>query len=106
MSDPIEFDSERREYRARYDPEAVAPSVAVIDVVRTVFDDERDPRPLYEVVDPDALDSLLESRSNRDRRDPISVSFPYAGVRVTVTSDGRITVRPIADGRAEGDGGR
>lgn len=42
--------------------------------------------PLYETVDPDALDSLVD-----DLRDG-EVAFDYAGYRVTVTSDGTITL--------------
>ena len=98
----IEFDADELVYRAEYDPETKAPSVAVVDVVERVCDE--DPaEPLYAVVDPDALDSLLESRSTRDRRGPPSVSFPYAGARVTVTADGRITVRPGANDRPDTD---
>ena len=97
MDNPIEtveFDAETRRYHAEYDPGSVAPSVAVIDVVRSVFDEGTTREPLYAVVDPDALDRLLETRPGDDRCEPRTVSFPYARMGVTVTSDGRITIRP------------
>ena len=92
----VEFDVDERVYRAEYDPAETAPSVAVVDLVERVRGGEstRDLPPLYEIVDPDALDSLLESRANRSGRSRRSVSFRYGDAKVTVTSDGRIAVRP------------
>ncbi|QRV14694.1 hypothetical protein JMJ58_17470 [Haloterrigena salifodinae] len=91
-SGPVEFDVESWRYRAQYDFETTAPSVAVVDVIETVFDDERDRGPLYDVVDPEALDRLLESDSGRDRRGPRSASFRYRGALVTVVSDGSVVI--------------
>ncbi|ELZ18053.1 hypothetical protein C477_12632 [Haloterrigena salina JCM 13891] len=91
-SGPVEFDVESRRYRAQYDFEATAPSVAVVDAVETVFDDERDRGPLYDAVDPEALDRLLETDPERDRRGPRSASFRYRGALVTVVSDGSVVI--------------
>lgn len=44
-------------------------------------------RLLSDVVDPDALDTLLRSE---DRE--VTVTFPYMGYRVRVESDGRVEV--------------
>lgn len=88
----VEFDVETRQYRARYDFEMTAPSVAVADVLETVFDDKRGREPLYDAIDPGALDRLLEGDTERDRHGPRSVSFRYRGALVTVVSDGSIVV--------------
>lgn len=63
-------------------------SSSVIDAVAT--DCGADPLeldPLYEVIDPDALDAMF-----RGRDAPGSVSFVYAGRQVTVTADGEVAV--------------
>lgn len=55
----------------------------VIQVVAAARDvDATDLEPLYNVVDPDALDSLLSCSD-----DSVEISFEYAGCEVTVTSD-------------------
>jgi len=43
--------------------------------------------PLYNVVDPEALEALLES-------DSVEVTFTYAGYTVTVHSGGTVRVKP------------
>jgi len=55
-------------------------------------------RPLFEVVDPDALDSLFERNANRTE-DAINgaIVFQYEGCGVRVDADGRLTVT-IQDG--------
>ena len=45
--------------------------------------------PLYDVIDPAALDSLFESTPTQERSDG-SVSFDYAGRHVTVDTTGRV----------------
>ncbi|WP_435102078.1 HalOD1 output domain-containing protein [Halarchaeum sp. P4] len=59
-------------------------------VVRAVAEREGVPveelsQPLYEVVDPEALDALFRANTGR-------ASFEYAGYRVTVTHDGRVDI--------------
>ncbi|WP_049889252.1 HalOD1 output domain-containing protein [Natronolimnohabitans innermongolicus] len=101
----IEFDANRRRYRVQYDPDALAPSAAVVEVLQTIFDDERADEPLYDVVDPDALDRLLEPHPRRDRNGHRSVSFPVHGAVVTVTSDGRLTIQSNADAECGSNSG-
>lgn len=69
------------EFVAEYDEdespsEAVLRSVATITGVTAVELD-----PLYETIDPDALDALFEGNA------PASVTFFYAGCRVVVEPD-------------------
>lgn len=47
--------------------------------------------PLYEAVDPDALEALLTADRTASRQ-PISVQFEYAGYDVTARSDGTFAV--------------
>lgn len=48
--------------------------------------------PLYETVDPDALDCLFEPVSTGIPRQGGVVEFPYAGYRVRISSDGGIDI--------------
>jgi len=55
--------------------------------------------PLYDAVDPDALEQLVESTSNA------RFTFQYAGCEVTVESDGEVQVSetaPAQDGPPPG----
>lgn len=47
--------------------------------------------PLYDVIDPDALDSLFSERGGSSHGGRIS--FAYSDCEVVVESDGRVTVR-------------
>ena len=48
---------------------------------------------LYDAIDPEALDRLVNRASHGPHGAPeLSVSFPYEGCRVTVTSTGRVAV--------------
>ena len=48
---------------------------------------------LHDILDPDALDALIEGISDGQ------VSFTYAGHEVTVTSDGEITLEETSSAR-------
>lgn len=88
------FEEDAREGRSRHRWTADrTPTTAVVEVVARQSD--TDPvalPPLYEAVDPDALDDLLCPRPERDEPVGVCVQFPYAGYRVTVDGDGWITV--------------
>ncbi len=58
--------------------EAVA---SIRDVTATELD------PLYETVDPDAIDALCDGPNTGN---PLEISFQYEGCGVNVSSDGRI----------------
>jgi hypothetical protein len=47
--------------------------------------------PLYDAIDPDALNSLLTSGSTT--KNEISVSFDYSGYRIIVDSNQTVTVK-------------
>lgn len=65
-------------------------------------------RPLYEVIDPDALDSLFPDDGSvaSTAAGESSVTFAYEGCEVEVTGDGAVAVREPLTGRhgsAEGN---
>lgn len=94
---------ERDALTAQFDPaDERAPSAAVIESVATMIDsDPATITPLFDVVDPDALDRLCDAAIRGPNRDaPLTVSFRYEGCAVTVHADGRLTVsEPTGDQR-------
>jgi len=58
----------------------------VAEVARATGRDEITLPPLYDVIDPDALDALVDSARK------VEVSFVYAGYEITVESDERISL--------------
>lgn len=57
--------------------------------------------PLYEVIDPEALESMVTSQRTDRQEGDIVVSFVYHGFRVTVKSYGIIRIEPTEpDGEA------
>ncbi|GAB3671670.1 HalOD1 output domain-containing protein [Halopiger thermotolerans] len=90
----VELEVDRNTYRARYDFETTTPTVAVVTLLELVTG--REPAeldPLYEAVDPEAMDSLIRGARRPDR----TVSFIYRTFAVTVRSDGTVTVRSRSD---------
>lgn len=62
------------------------PSNRIIDAVAERTDNDAvDLPPLYDTVDPDALDSLVECMDNG------TITFTYAGLDITVTHDGELS---------------
>lgn len=82
--------------RAEYDWSAVTPSTAVIETLAIALD--REPTkvtPLYETVDPDALDTLVSRGRKASAAVGPSVRFIHDGHEVTVDSAGTIVVRQV-----------
>ncbi|ELY68009.1 HalOD1 output domain-containing protein [Natrinema versiforme] len=90
---PIEYDIETNSYRAQFDFTSIEPSVAVIDALEAITDRESTALPpLYEAIDPEGLDAVIESTQRTPHPDQSSVSFPYQGFLVTVFGDGTLEV--------------
>lgn len=72
-------------------------------VVRAVADadgiDPLDAPPLYEVIDPDALDSLFDGSENGTQHTAVTVTFVYNGYHVTVQSSRTVQVEEEDEGR-------
>lgn len=77
--------------RKQFDWTETQPSAAVTEHISAMTGREQtDFAPLYETIDPEALDSLVDSS---DRSTPVSISFEYAGHSVTVRSDGELVIK-------------
>ncbi len=75
-------------------------SATVTDAVsEATGKDLRSLRPLHDVVDPDALDSLCSSVDDAAGRPTggCRVTFRYEGHRVRVVADERVVVIPVRD---------
>ena len=71
-------------------------SVIIRKAIAERTDSTRDCEPLYDAIDPDALDALftpVDSSTNRDG----AVSFSYCGYHVTVRSDRTVELTPLID---------
>lgn len=100
----FEFRTETNCYEARYDGEAVPPSIAVIGAMSLVLDTApEDLASLGESIDLEALDVLLAADTGRGG--DATVSFHYYDREVTVSGTGRLTVRTPAAGTAEAETG-
>lgn len=80
------YDPENGGYRARFGPDSPRPSEAVVNVVAAI--EETDPvalSPLFEAVEPDALDALADSVRDGDD-ESLRLTFSYEGHQVTVTA--------------------
>lgn len=68
------------------------------EVAEAIDTDPRRMRPLYETIDPDALDRLFDPISAESREFETShVTFRFEGCDVTAFADGRVVVSPPDD---------
>lgn len=81
--------------RVQFDWSETLPSTAVVNTVADVSN--RDPtevEPLYEYVDPDALDALI-TRARSDSPTITMVAFSLADYDVSVYADGEVAVSQL-----------
>lgn len=96
-SDGVQYDADTGTYSATF---AGRPSEAVIDFIVEVWGEPpRDSEPLYDFIDPDALDQILAHRGPPSHGGDRSVTFRYRGYTVTVHSFGVIRAEPVHDDR-------
>ncbi|UWG48500.1 Uncharacterized protein HSRCO_2231 [Halanaeroarchaeum sp. HSR-CO] len=87
----MERDPASGEHRLRYDPETTPTSLAVVAATATVSNVETtDLDPLFESVDPDALDALTTSQDRETTG--LRISFDYEGRTVTVDGHGWVRI--------------
>lgn len=61
------------------------PSVVVTETIAELKDTEIEyMEPLYSVIDPDALDQLIQRASQEESHQSVAVSFVYEGYRVMI----------------------
>ena len=86
----VSYDPETGEYTATFDPDVLDASIAVVEATTAIRREEPDRHtPLFEVIDPDALDRIC------DHSDDVHVEFSYLDHRVRVRSVGEISIAPI-----------
>lgn len=72
----------------------LSPSSQVVDAVaRYKGVEATDLPPLYETIEPDALDALFPSRTNGTRDDGVRLEFTYAGRDIVVRGPRDVEVR-------------
>ena len=99
----LTFDPEEGAYVTEFDRRDVPPSVMVTSVIAEITGQaETELRPLYQVIDPDALNRILGAHSSRVYHDERFVEFTYQKYTVQVLSSGILRVYPPS---ARGDGG-
>jgi Halobacterial output domain 1 len=86
---------------SNYWPPAASPDSLSTHVLTTVADAKEctpdDLEPLYNVINPEALDELFAPRTNGTMRANGSVSFQYDGYWVTVTSENDVELELLQD---------
>lgn len=79
----------------RYDWSVTPPSIAVLETIADFTGQSPTSLPpLYEVVDPDSLDTICGRGTIVKGAGLVRISFRYAGHEVTISSDGDINVAP------------
>lgn len=93
---PDEVDPLDETYHAVHDPGSGRPSVTVVTAVADAFglDPETVAVPVYERVDPDALDTLFEDHQDGRVRTAGYVAVPLWNHTVVFHADGDIFVHP------------
>lgn len=95
---PVEsltFDPHEGGYIAKFDNSAVSPSTAVVSVVSEITENSAtDIPPLYDVIEPDALDQIVSEQPSGRYCSEISVEFVYLAHTIHVTSSGVIKANP------------
>lgn len=99
----LEYEPKTDTYRIGYDAGTTPPSLAVVSALDSLSDGGFDDVPLYDVIDPDALDRLLSPSESAETADRRSVSFSTRGFRITVSSRGYLEVRSNRDGDGAGE---
>lgn len=84
-----EYDATTEAYRASLGSAVDTPPTWAIIALASIVNqtDPLDMAPLYEVIDPDSLETLFRTASTGCR-----IEFMYAGLDVSLTSDGELVV--------------
>lgn len=94
-SDPEETRESAAAIRDEYEWSSTAPSTAIIEALAIATDCKpQELDPLYDSVDPDAVNTLVRSNASKSTDSISTISFTHAGHDVTIHSDGELVVRP------------
>lgn len=81
---------ERQRYEERADSDIS--TAVVLAVARASGTDPMELPPLYDHVDPDALDALVAHNTERSAQTNLAITFLFTGYEVTIRADGEIIV--------------
>ncbi|WP_227377190.1 HalOD1 output domain-containing protein [Haladaptatus halobius] len=85
----------REAIQNQYEWSAIKPSTAVVETVAQAANcDHQELSPLYEWIDPEALDAIIAPPLARTTHTTTSISFTYTDYSVTVHSTGAVHVAP------------
>ena len=94
-----DYDTEIITYRNESDWETESVTATVVEAVATATNTpvtELDP--LYNVINPDALNLLYTpTNDGNQRQNNGQITFPYNDCEVTVHADGEVTVTPVQE---------
>jgi hypothetical protein len=91
--DSLTFDAEEGAYVARFDNSDALPSTIVVSVITEITGQSvTDLRPLYQIVDPDALDRIVGNRPSGLHHSERLVEFTYQDFDIRLLSSGVIKV--------------
>jgi hypothetical protein len=89
----LTFDAEEGEYVARFDDSDASPSSIIVSVIAEITGQSlTDLRPLYYVVDPDALDQIVGNRPSGLHHGERLVEFTYQDFNIQLLSSSVIKV--------------
>jgi len=89
------FDPEEGAYVTEFDRGDVSPSVTTISVIAEITGQSAtDFRPLYHVVDSDALDQIVRNRPSDLHRNRLFVEFTYQNYTIQILNSGVLKVYP------------
>lgn len=98
--DFLNYHRRSKTYRAGYDQEATAASMAVVAALSEVMDsDPTELEPLHRSIDTEALDEIVRVRGTQNGDN--SVSFRVEGYEITVYSYGVVAVSSSGQGRED-----
>lgn len=93
----IEYDEERRVYRAYYEKESYVPSLVIAESIAEIEGiGPTAMNPLGDTVEMDTLDTLIQSSKNGSN---FQITFSVQGYRIAVQGDGVIELRLIGTNR-------
>jgi hypothetical protein len=92
-SEDVAYNESSGAYRTVFDPDSQLASEAVLTTAAEAASVEPlDLPPLYDAVDPDALDALLGTHAQPPSSEGLTVSFGYVGFDVEVGGGGTVVV--------------
>ena len=92
----ISYDSDTETHEVRFDPDSIAPSMAIVEAMAGILDTApTELEPLVETVDPMALDRLVNGADEGTDR---TLEFRYLDRRVTVHSHGVVEIGSQSNG--------